>query len=66
MIRTEAVKFTPILDCSQDAGKSAVETASDEMAMGAVQALCELYLLVSKQIRSNRSLPALDDAQKRF
>jgi len=36
MIRTLAVSCTPILDCSQDAGKTVAETASDEMVMGAV------------------------------
>jgi len=36
MIRKLAVSCTPILDCNQDAGKTAAETASDEMVMGAV------------------------------
>jgi len=38
MIRTQAVNCSLILDCSQDAGKAAVETASGEMVMGAVWA----------------------------
>jgi len=47
MIRTLALNCAPILDCSKDDGKTAAETASDEMAMGAVQALWEFSLLVS-------------------
>jgi len=66
MIRTLAVNCAPILDCSQDAGKTAAETASDEMVMEAVRALCEFSLLVSQQNHSNLSLTALDDALKRF
>jgi len=66
MIRTLAVNCAPILDCSQDAGKTAAETASDEMVMGAVRALCQLSLLVSQQNHSDLSLAALDDALKRF
>jgi len=63
-IRTLAVNCTPILDCSQDAGKTAADTASDDMVMGAVRALCELSLLVSQQDHSDLSLAALDDALK--
>jgi len=48
MIRTLSVNCTPILDCSKDDGKTVAETASDEMVMGAVQALCEFSLLVSQ------------------
>jgi hypothetical protein len=66
MIRTLVVNCAPILDYCQDAGKTAAETASDEMAMGAVQALCEFSLLLSKQSDSNLSLAALDNAQERF
>jgi len=65
MIRTLAVNCIPILDCSQDTRKTAAETASDEMVMGAVWALCEFSLLVSQQNHSNLSLAALDDALKR-
>jgi hypothetical protein len=36
MIRTLAVNCAPILDCSKDDRKTLVETASDEMVMGAV------------------------------
>jgi len=56
MIRTLAVNCGPILDCSQDAGQTAVGTASDEMVMGAVQALCEFSLLVSQQNHFDQSL----------
>jgi hypothetical protein len=66
MIRTQAVNCTPILYCSQDAGKTVAERASDEMVMGAVQVLCQFSLLVSQQSHSNLSLAALDDALKRF
>jgi len=66
MIRTLGVNGTPILDCSKDDGNTAVETASDVMAMGAVWALCEFYLLVSQQNHSDRSITALDDARKQF
>jgi len=66
MIRTLAVNCAAILDSSQDAGKTAAETASDEMVMGAVLALCEFSLCVSKQNHSDPSLAALDDGLKRF
>jgi hypothetical protein len=66
MIRTLAVNCAPILVCSTDDGKTAVETASDETVMGAVRALCEFSPLVSQQNHSDLSLIALDDALKRF
>jgi hypothetical protein len=66
IIRTLAVNCAPILDCSQDAGKTAAETASDEMVMGVVRALCEFSLLVRQQNHSDLSLAALDNALKRF
>ena len=66
MIRTLAVVCARILVCSKDVGKTAMETASDEMAMGAVRASCEYSLLVSQQNHSDLSLKALDDALKRF
>jgi len=65
MIRTLAVNCTPILVCSTDYRKTAAETASDEMIMGAVRALCEFSLLVSQQNHSDLSLKALDNALKR-
>jgi len=65
-IRTLAVNWAPILDGSQDAGKTAAETASDEMVMGAVQASCEFSLLVSQQNHSDLSLAAPDDALKGY
>ena len=43
-----------------------METASDEMVMGAVCVLCEFSLLVSHQNHSDLSLNVLDDAGKRF
>jgi hypothetical protein len=66
MIRTLAVNCAPILVCSKDDRKTAAETASDEMVMGAVQALCEFSLLVSKQNYSDLSLKALGNALKEF
>jgi len=66
MIRTLAVNCTPILDRSNDNGKTPAETASDEMVMGAVRALCEFSLLVSQQNHSDLSLTAVDDALKQF
>jgi len=66
MIRTLTVNCAPILVCSTDDRKTAAETASDEMVMGAVQALCEFSLLVSQQNHSDLSLQALDDTLKRF
>ena len=65
MIRTLSVNCAPILHCSRDDRKTAAETASDEMVMGAVWALCEFSLLVSQQNHSDLSLTALDDALKR-
>jgi len=66
MIRTLAVNCAPILVCSTDDRKTAAETASDGMVMGAVRALCEFSLLVSQQNHSDLSLKALNDALKRF
>jgi len=66
MIRTVAVNFAPILDCSKDDRKTLAETASDEMVMGAVQSLCEISLLVSQHNQSDLSLTALDNELMRF
>jgi len=66
MIRTLAVHCAPILVCSKDDGKTAAETVSNEMVMGAVWALCEFSLLVSQRNHLDRSLKALDDALMRF
>jgi len=66
MIRTLAMNCAPILVCSKDDGKTAVETASNEMVMGAVRVLCEFSLLVTQQNHSDLFLKALDDALKRF
>jgi len=62
MIKTLAENYTQILHCSWDDGKTAVETAFDEMVMGAVWALCEFPLLVRQESHSDLSLTALDDA----
>jgi hypothetical protein len=66
MIRTLAVNCAPILVCSKDDGKTAAETASDEMVMGAVRSFCAFSLLVNQQNHSDLSLAALGDALKRF
>ena len=66
MIRTLAVNCAPIIDCSNDDGKTAAEIAFEEMVMGAVRALCELSLLVSQENHSDLSLTALEDALKGF
>ena len=66
MIRTQAVNCPPTLDCSQDARKTAAETASVEMVMRAVRALSEFPLLVSQHNHSDLSLKALDNPLKQF
>jgi hypothetical protein len=66
MIRTLAVNYAPILVYSKDDRKTAAETASDEMVMGAILASHEFALLVSQQNHSDLSFSALDDALKRF
>ena len=65
MIRTEAVNFAPILDCSNDGGKTAGQNASDQMVMEAVWIICQSSLLLSQQHLSDLSLEAQDDALKR-
>jgi len=64
MIRPLAVNSATILDYSKHDRKSVVETASDEMVMGAVWVSCEFTLLVSQQNHSDLFLTALDDALK--
>jgi hypothetical protein len=61
-IRTLEVYCAPNLDCSQNAGKVVAETASDEMVIGAVHALCEFSQPVSQLNHSEQSLAALDNA----
>ena len=65
-IRTLALNCAPILVCYKENRKTAAETASDEMVMGAVWASCEFSLLVRQQSHSDLSLKALDAALKRF
>jgi len=62
MIRTLAVHCAPILDCSQDPGKTVAENSSDESVMQAVCTLSEFSLFVSQHIHWNLSLKALDFA----
>jgi hypothetical protein len=66
MIRTLAVNCPPILDCSKDDGRTPAETASDEIVMGVVRALCECSPLVNQQDHSDLSLTALNNALKRY
>jgi len=66
VLRTLSVNCAPLLDCSKDDGKTAAETTSDEMVMGAVRVLCEFSLLFSQQTHSDPSITALDDALKRL
>jgi len=66
MIRTLALNCAPSLDCSQDAGKTGAETASDVLVIGAVRALFEFSALVSQQNHSDPSVKALDNALQRF
>jgi hypothetical protein len=66
MIRTLAVNCAPILDYSQDVGKTAAETASDETVMGAVRALWEFSQLGSQPNDSDQYLTAQGNALKRF
>jgi len=66
MNRTLVVNWAPFLDYSQDAGKTMAETASNEMVMGAVRAVCEFSLLISQQNHSDLSLTAQENALKRF
>jgi len=49
IVRPVAMNYTPIVDRSKDVGNIAAETASGELAMGAVQPLCVFSLLVSQQ-----------------
>jgi hypothetical protein len=65
MIRTLAVNCAPILDSSKDDGKTAAETASQEVVIVAVCALCDFSLLDSQQSYSNLAFNALDNAVKR-
>jgi DNA-binding LacI/PurR family transcriptional regulator len=65
-IRTVAVNCAPILVCTKNVGKTAVEIATNEMVLGAMQVLCEFSLLVSQQNHSDLSLTALDDAPNQF
>jgi len=64
MIRTLAVNCAPILDCSKDDRKASVETASIEMVIGVVWALCEFCLIVRQRNHSDLALKELDDALK--
>ena len=62
MIRTLVVNRAPILVCSKNDGKTAAETVTDEMAMGAACAICVFSLPVSQQNHSDLFLTALDNA----
>jgi len=66
MIRTLDVNATPSRECSNDDGKTLADSASDQIVLGAVWALCEFSLLVSQQNHCGISLTALDNAMKWF
>jgi hypothetical protein len=66
MTRTLGANCCPVLDCFQDASKALGETASDEMLMGTVLALCQCSLHVRQQNEYDQSFVALGDALKRF
>jgi hypothetical protein len=66
MIRALAVNSALILDSTKNDAETEAETSSDEMVMGAVQALCEVSVLISHQNHSDQYLTALDDSLKRF
>jgi hypothetical protein len=65
MIRTLAVSCTLIYHSPEEDMKTAVDTASDEIVMGAVWASSEFSLYVSQQNHSNVSLTALDNVLTR-
>jgi hypothetical protein len=54
-----------IPNCSKNLSKTVVDMTSDEMGMGAVQALFEFSLLVFQQNHSELSFTALENALKR-
>jgi hypothetical protein len=64
MIRRLLVYCAPVFDYSKDGGKTAAETVSVEMVMGAVQALFKFSLLVSQHNPSDLFLTALNDSMK--
>jgi len=66
MIRTREANFAAIRLCIKDTRTLALETVSDELAIGSLQALYEFSLLVSPQNHSDQSLTALEDALKQF
>jgi len=73
MIRTLAVNCAPILDRSQDDGKTVAGNTSNDIVLDAVQALldavralCEFSILVCQQNHSDLSLKALDDDLKQY
>jgi hypothetical protein len=66
MIRTLAVICNSNLACWKDDSKTVAETASNELLIGAVQALCKFSLLVSQQNQLDLSLKVIDDALNGF
>jgi len=66
MIRTLAVNCAPNHIWSKDDWKTVTETASDEMVMGAVRALCQFSVLGSPQNLADPCLTALDNVLKQF
>ena len=66
MISTLAVNFGSFLGCLNYDGKRAAETASDEIIMGALHALCEYSIHVSQQNHSDLSLKGVNDGHQGF
>jgi hypothetical protein len=66
IIQTLAANCAPILDCSEDARKTLMQTGSNNMVLGAVRASFEFSLLVSQQNYCDLSLTELDNALKRL
>jgi len=66
IIRTLEGIWAPILVFSKDDGKTAAETASNEIVMGIVRTCCEFSLLVSEQNHSDLSLKQLYNALTLF
>jgi hypothetical protein len=66
MIRTQAVHWALILNCFKDDRRPPAKTASIEMVLEEVRALCEWSLLDSQQDQTDLSLTAVDDTMNTF
>lgn len=66
MIRTQAVHWALILNCFKDDRRPPAKTASIEMVLEEVRALCEWSLLDSQQDQTDLSLTAVVDTMNTF